>query len=299
MQQFINNKMNEVYKDFNENLKLEKNYCDLKRFRFDSNNLPNYNEEILQQYYLLKYLPGYFTEYYYIYSEIIGYNFIEDDFNILSIGCGAGIDLWSVHYAALDHNDKKKIRYTGMDIVDWGYWDKCNEEAWFLKSNINDLDELDEDEYNVIIFPKSIGELDDNCFDNLKQCIENTNFTREKIVFIASMRSKRAEDDLNRFGEIISIMIDKNYHNLDNYDEWTYFNKKKNGYHYRIGDIITNLEYPSNIEEFMINFYKNCEGYKENDLECCEKECKEIFTRRPIKTMSQVAYTIVRLEKRE
>lgn len=112
------------------------------------------------------------------------------------------------------------------------------------------------------------------------------------------MRKARAQEDVSRFSEIISLMINKNYYALDNHNRWNIFRKKKNGYDYRISDIISNLKYPSNIEELVTTFYKNCEGYKDNGLKCCESECKEIFTRRPIKTMSQVAYTIIRLEKK-
>ena len=298
LQEFIENKMRMISDDFYQNLNMKKCYCELKQFRFDSNNIPNYNKQIFQQYYLLKYLPGYFVEYYYIYSSIINDKFIEDDLNILSVGCGAGIDLWSAHYAFLNNAYNRRIRYTGLDIVDWGYWDDCDEEAYFLNNDINHLNKLDEEEYNIIIFPKSIGEFDSRCFDKLKECIENTNFTKEKIIFIASMRKARAQEDVSRFSEIISLMINKNYYALDNHNRWNIFRKKKNGYDYRISDIISNLKYPSNIEELVTTFYKNCEGYKDNGLKCCESECKEIFTRRPIKTMSQVAYTIIRLEKK-
>ena len=59
------------------------------------------------------------------------------------------------------------------------------------------------------------------------------------------------------------------------------------------------MKYPEEIKEFMINFYKECQGYIENNGKCCERKCKEVFTRKPVTTMSQVAYEIIRLEKRE
>ncbi|HFC9205402.1 hypothetical protein [Clostridium perfringens] len=299
MQNFINEKMNKIYADFNKNLDVEKQYCILKRFRFDGNNIPDYNNEIMQQYYLLKYLPAYYAEYYWIYSKIIELKFLNDDFNILSIGCGAGIDLWSIHYAAKSKKLNKKIRYTGYDVINWKYWDDCDEEVYFFHQDISKLLDFNKDKYNIIIFPKSIGEFNLSCFKNLKNCIKRTDFDSEKIIFILSMRNTRAGDDMNRVREIISIMNNKGYKILDDMNKYTVFNKKNNGHPYRINDIIPNLKYPSDILNSMINFYKDCQGYIDNNNKCCEESCKELFTRNPITTMSQVSYKIIKLERME
>lgn len=297
MIQFIENKMEEIFNDFKENLNKEEYYCILKKFRFNSNNLPDYNETIIQQFYLLKYIPAYFIEYYYIYKDAINKEFLNDKLNILSIGCGCAIDLWSIHYAIKDSDKDIKLRYTGLDIIEWNYLKNSNDEAYFLNDDIGKLSILDEEEYNTIIFPKSIGEFKLVDFNNFKNCIKNTNFTSDKIMIIASMRNKRIDDDIERVKEIINEFLLKGYRLLDDEDEYTCFNNKENGYPYRLNDIISNFIYPNHIKEFMINLYKNCQGYIENGDECCECECKEILSRYPITTMSQVVYTIIRLEK--
>ncbi len=251
MQEFINKKMNEIYEDFNRNLKEEKQYCVLKKFRFDGNNIPDYKNEILQQYYLLKYLPAYFAEYYYIYLKVIDSNFLVNNFNILSIGCGSGIDLWSIHYAIKNLKCDKKIRYTGLDIIEWEYWDDCSEESYFIEQDVNDLIRLDENKYNIIVFPKSIGEFSLNSFNSLKEAINNTDFTSERIILIVSMRIKRVYSDLERVKNIVSIFEDLGY--IVKERKWTKFKKKEIKkditFNYKIKDIIPDLEYPKHIEK--------------------------------------------------
>jgi hypothetical protein len=291
-------KMNLVFEDFKNNLESIDRYCELKKFRYDSTNVPDYSDNLMQQYYFLKYMPAYLVEYYEIYINIIKKDFIDDDYNVLSIGCGFGIDLWGLHFAMNQSENGHQIRYTGLDTIEWNYWDTCNEEAYFLNENINKREKLDEGNYNIIMFPKSIGEFGNEDFDKFKRAISNTDFTRNKIIFAASIRNTRIDNDLKRIEEIVNIMkVEKGYSALDNCNTYTYYLNKSNGYPYRINDLVNNYYYPEDIREYMINFYKNCQGYIENENNCCKDECETTFTRRPITTMSQVAFSIIRLEK--
>lgn len=149
-------KLNQIFNDFIEELECMDKYCNLKSFNFSSSNLPNYNDGIIQKYYLLRFMMAYFTEYYEIYTQLIRMNFLEERFNILSVGCGCGIDFWGLRFAKQQTNSQMNIRYTGLDIVDWQYWDSFNEEVYFINTDIRELQCLDENEYNIIIFPKSI-----------------------------------------------------------------------------------------------------------------------------------------------
>lgn len=288
--------MKEIFNDFEKKLNEEEYYCTLKKFRFDSNNVPDYSQAIIQQFYLLKYIPAYFVEYYYIYKEAIEKEFINDKFNIISIGCGCAVDLWGIHYAIENSKKNIQLRYTGLDVIEWGYWEDLYNEVYFLRGNIGEISELDE-EYNTIIFPKSIGEFSISDFNNLKVCIKNTNFTSDKIMIIASMRNKRIGYDMNRLREFTNEFKEKGYRVLDDEDTYRNFPKKTNGYDYRLNDIIDGFNYPNDIKDFMISFYKNCQGYIDNGYRCCEYECEKSLKRYPITTMSQVAYKTIRLEK--
>lgn len=299
MIQFMRDKMDEIYNDFKDNLAKEDKYCKLKQFKFNSSNIPDYNEEIIQQYYLLRYIPAYLVEYYKIYEDALNKEFLDDKLNVLSVGCGAGIDLVAAHYVMKSSKNNIKLRYTGLDIVNWNYWEDCDEEAYFIKDNICNLSKLDEEEYNVIIFPKSIGEFSVDEFNNLKSCISNTNFISDKIMIIASMRNTRVFSDIDRVKGIINEIKNKGYTSLDNVNQYTYCKKKINGYDYRTNDIIQGFEYPEEIKDFMTRFHTNCQGYIDNGDECCGDECKDTFERKVLTTMSQVAYVIIRLERRE
>lgn len=298
MEEFVNSVMGEISEDFKISLEEEGNYCVLKSFRFNDDNIPDYSKKIIQQYYLLRYFPAYLAEYYEIYSDVIRTNFLGNEFNILSIGCGSAIDLYGVHYAVEDSNYDIEIKYTGLDIIEWDYWYECHEEAYFIHDDIGNLYEFNEDMYNIIIFPKSIGEFSESDFEKLKECIRNSRFINDRIVFIASLRNTRIDLDMGRAEEVINIIADKGYEILDDINTYTHFNQKDNGWNYYINEIVPNLKYPEEIKEFMIKFYKGCQGYIENNGECCERKCEEVFTRKPITTMSQVAYEIIRLEKK-
>lgn len=289
--------MYKVFNDFKENLTFIDRYCELKKFRYDSKNVPNYKNNLMQQYYFLKYMPAYLIEYYEIYKEIIGKGFLNENYNVLSIGCGFGIDLWGLHFAMNEYENRYLIRYTGLDVIEWDYWDECDEEAYFLNENISVRDELDENNYNIIMFPKSIGEFSDKDFRKFKETILNTNFIKNKIIFVASIRNTRVDFDKGRFKEIIEVMKKKGYSALDDVDNYICCGNKNNGYPYRINDIVYNYCYPQDIKDYIITFYKDCQGYIENNNKCCMNECIEIFTRNPITTMSQVAFQVIRLEK--
>lgn len=117
-------------------------------------------------------------------------------------------------------------------------------------------------------------------------------------MIISSLRSTRADLDNNRTEEIARIFINNyGYKSLNKLDgSWWLWNKKSNGYFYRIQDVITGLTYPYTIENFLSNLHKECRTYIENN-DCCEDRCSTILSRKPISTMSQVNYQIIYLEK--
>src|SRR5699024_9852346 len=163
MKYFIIDKMNEIYNDFMLDLNEEKYYCNLKSFRYDGNNIPDYNDPLIQKYYLLRYMPAYLAEYNLMYYKMFKLNYLDCNLNVMSIGCGCGIDLWGAKFARDKKFPEIDIRYTGIDMVDWDYRDNLDiEEAYFINKDINEIDSLDEYNYNIIIFPKSIGEFNMN-----------------------------------------------------------------------------------------------------------------------------------------
>lgn len=250
--------MNEIYDDFMLELDEVKYYCDLKGLRYDGSNIPDYNNPLIQKYYLLRYMPAYLTEYYLMYKKMFKLNFLDlnPNPNIISFGCGCGIDLWGAKFARDKNFPEIDISYTGIDMVDWDYRDNLDiEEAYFINKDINEIERLDEYNYNIIIFPKSIGEFDTNTFLKLKDIIANTYFIENKIILLSSIRNTRCNFDIDRLIEIIDIFIKKhNYISLDKKDIYWYYTTNEIGYYPKLEDIKV---YLSNLNNKYKGFIEN------------------------------------------
>lgn len=298
MKAFIEEKMSEIFNDFREDLNSRDRFCILKDFRFDRGHTPDYNNEVIQKYYLLKYMPAYLVEYKEMYKEMIQQEFINNKLNVLSIGCGCGIDLWGLKFAVDDCEEEFDIRYTGLDIVEWLYWDDLHiDECYYLDNDISEMEYLDEENYNIIMFPKSIGELNEETFENLKTVFENTNFNSSKIVLLSSIRKTRRDDDISRFVEIVNIFEETHgYECIDEKYQYTYYNKRCDGNYPKLQHLFDEFIYPEEIREFMTKINHQCQGYIENNDEPCEDDC-ENMNRYPITRASQIEFQVVRLEK--
>lgn len=256
MKNFIIDKMNEIYDDFMLELDEVKYYCDLKGLRYDGNNIPDYNNPLIQKYYLLRYMPAYLIEYYLMYKKMFKLNFLDLNPNIISFGCGCGIDLWGAKFARDKNFPEIDISYTGIDMVDWDYRDNLDmEEAYFINKDINEIERLDEYNYNIIIFPKSIGEFDTNTFLKLKDIIANTYFIENKIILLSSIRNTRCNFDIDRLIEIIDIFTNKhNYISLDGKEIYWYYTINEIGYYPKLEDIKV---YLSNLNSKYKGFIEN------------------------------------------
>lgn len=179
----------------------------IKNFRFDGGNIPDYSELIIQEYYLLRYLPAYTTEYYLIYSELLEKNFLNN-INVISLGAGCGMDSRGLNFAIQDSNYKLPVAYTGLDKVEWEYWDNLNIDNYNLFSrDLSAIDKFIGKDYNVIMFPKSIGEFNNFTFNNLKNIIINTEFRSDKLVLISPVRKKRNNIDIDRLEIITNTLM--------------------------------------------------------------------------------------------
>ncbi|MGO3801485.1 MAG: class I SAM-dependent methyltransferase [Fusobacterium sp.] len=294
---FAMEKLKEIFFDFLDNLEEKEYLCELKNFGFKGEVLPDYQNKFIQQYYLLKYFPAYLTEYYFLYNEIIKRNFIKENYNILSIGCGCGIDFWGMKLANEKSNKNLNIKYTGVDIINWSYWENYDYNAKVITKDILSFD-LNDNNYNIIIFPKSIGEFNDEEFSKLKDSFRNSNFLSDKLTIVLSLRKARNTRDARRGIEIFNIIQNElGYIAKDPLKECYSFEKKRNGFAYRIEDILPEFGYPSSLSDFLSDYYLD---FLEDNPCPFKKFCEEnVFSRKPVKTMSQVCFNIVNFERRQ
>ncbi|HBN84924.1 MAG TPA: hypothetical protein DDZ89_13900 [Clostridiales bacterium] len=298
MKSFITHKMNEIFYDFHRDLNRMKRFCVLKGLRFDKDPLPDYSIPVIQRLYLLRYFPGYLVEYYLMYKEMLKKDFLGDQLNIISIGSGCGIDFWGCKFANDELEKKKKIRYTGLDKVNWKYQDNLGiRECYFLHDDINRLNALDEDKYNVIVFPNSIGEFSNNTYANLEAIIKNTDFSCDRVMILSAIRKSRDTIDKARVAKIVTILeTEYNYLCLDDESEYMIFEENEHDYHDRLGYICPHFIYPPEILGYLRNLNSKCTGYIGNCNRPHDNDCSQM-DRNPILTTSQIMYQVLRFER--
>ena len=215
MKHFLEN----IYNDF----KSEQDYwCNIPESQFSNSKYrkyenKQYSKKYIEQYYLLKYAPLYFEEYYEIYYKFLNlYN--KHDIKILSIGVGAGLDFWGFTEAVVHLDKDINIDYMGIDLVDWYYrFDNIR----FLQKSLENLtyDDFNNFTYgqaNVIVFPKSIIEIDEKSIEKfanfLIKSLQNKLFDSANIWFLISYIKKGDKiSGLDKFKIIYNTFLENDY----------------------------------------------------------------------------------------
>jgi hypothetical protein len=220
-----------IYENFLE----EQDYwCEIVNSQFSNSQYKQYDnkhytQRYIEQYYLLKYAPLYFEEYYEIYYEFLKH-YKKEDIRILSIGVGAGLDFWGFTDVIVHLNKSIDVDYIGIDLVDWKYRFK---DIRFLQKSLDDLSYEDFNNFtrgtaNVIIFPKSIIEMDISTIKKLANFLINTlsnkYYVNRDIWFIISYIKKGSKiSGIDKFKIIYDIFIENNYQlvhgNIDKHNE--------------------------------------------------------------------------------
>lgn len=287
---FINNKMNEIFGDFIKKIEQLNYFCELKDLRFDGEKIPNYNNIIIQQCYLLRYLPAYFMEYYMVYKIMIDEKLIDDNLKVVSMGSGCDIDYWGLYYAVREKFDNIDISYVGADKINWKYIEKLPNTRYKHKIKNIEMFRGFGDNVNVIVFPKSIGEFDGKCWEHINKMIIKTNFRPTSLVIISFNRKTRQNLDGKRFEEIVQTLISNHNYKTD-YSINKHYNcgagSIKSDYPY--------FNYPDEIKEYITELSRKCPEYVKNG-ESCEQRCNAL-DRWPILNFKYTDFQIVQLYK--
>jgi acyl transferase domain-containing protein len=159
----------------------------LKSLGFGNDIHPDcYNDEDCDAYYCLRYEMMYAFEYFVIYYHLLkDIGRVSQPLEITSLGAGQGLDLWGLMYALTKLPDAKglsiPIRWTGVDLEAWPT--RIIDQAWgiyYIRDNIiSYLDSLDGNMPQVLMFPKSICELDPNTIDHICEWIRNAKLSKQ------------------------------------------------------------------------------------------------------------------------
>ena len=124
----------------------------------------DYSNDWKQACYILRYMYAYSYEYFQLYSDIFKRDTTIKRPRVLSLGCGAMLDAWSIQEAATMMNIGVPIEYTGVDVVEWnkGYIPRTN--PLIVKNYVPQkageyLSSFDLEPFDIILFPKSLGDI--------------------------------------------------------------------------------------------------------------------------------------------
>ncbi len=284
--------------DFEHGLSAMDRLCELKKLPFDSGHIPDYENTQVQQLYFLRYFPASLVEYYLISRKLINFNFLTH-FKMFSLGCGANIDYYGFYYALRDHaaaEHAENFSYTGLDKTDWCYKEDLGRCQYsYINGDISLWQSLDADDYNVIIFPKSIGEFSNRVFNHVQKILLHSNFTEKNIVLISSVREQHSPTDMYRF-EIIANILRKNfgYTNLDNCT--TYYHIRDAGTGFGLSRCCDSFYYPDEVKHFLLNLQNQCPIFKKY-RKSCQSDCQDLLNRNPILTARYIQFQINRFTR--
>jgi len=254
---FLETHITKIFNDFKK-----EEWCNLQNFQLDTTN---YSEIVNQQYYLLKYFPAYFTEYFSAFEDFFD-EYKKEKLNIVSVGCGAGIDFYAlksyIEYKGIDIS----INYNGIDIIDWAYKPNFN----FIETDISGIDTNTFDNIDLIIFPKILTELNNATLKLLSKKIIESNLSDE-LYFINSYITNDSHgsniDGKKQFEFICSKLYNNEYFvKKGKCDEHISFEE-----HHGIRADYNFFVYPDEIRQYIIKLKSNCLKV-DNSKEIC-KNC--------------------------
>lgn len=275
IQTFVDSFLSKIKSDFinyvNQCKKSGNSLCDVN---IDFREKVLYERKEIQQHYFLRYFYAYFLEYHYIYKKIN-----LEKFNVLSIGCGPYVDLASLYFVI--GKAKEKIKYYGVDPVDWNYKDdleKANSCCFFHGTLDSYLKDGDISEHNVFIFPKSMEYLDISLLVNK---IEQTIFKEKRIYLILNGMEKNFESDEKKLDVLSCAFFDVGYRESGSL-------KREKNIAERFKDLPEQIQYTD--KNWLTTLSKECVQKTK-----CFKECP--LDRYPILKTTSFFYKIIRLEK--
>ena len=193
-----------AYNDFCEKVVEPGSLCDYRNANFDET--VDYHDEAIQLIYILRYGYAYAFEYKHMYQNVMdelrlsGKKNIEID----SIGCGSGIDLWSL-IEAIEGKEKsfERIKWNGIDLVDW-YYDISKTSLLSAPSCLRNekvhmnaagyYEQKETISADIIFFPRSITDIDSSYLHSIYNSFSNKHFEKNTLyLMFAGVRRKEID----------------------------------------------------------------------------------------------------------
>ena len=271
------------------------NICELSNFTFDNGFIPDYKNSIYRNIYFLRYAYAYIIEYYIVFNKFFNDDKINNlsSISLLSLGCGGMLDLVGFNYARIN-NEKYKTStpyYYGVDLIDWNCKNtKIIENTKFFNCNIDEFDiNSVDDPIDIIIFPKSISEISNDCIDKFVNNISCDKLSK-KLCIINSRRGSSVTD-ANKAEYFSSCIKEKcNYSSGD----YIYFDIDKDNEVY-LGELV-NCGFREDVKQWMINLTTRYCLFGECTHEQVQ-ECSKVIDKWPLLKARNISPQIYYLEK--
>lgn len=296
----INEYLDHVLDDFKEYLTAAPQLCCLKTLRFDTKQLPDYNDIHVQQLYLLRYAYAYAFEYKCMYMQLFGENAFENDhIQVASLGCGTGIDYWSMVAALNDlKKNQKSIKYVGIDQIDWNYklTPREQDDMRIYKGDVMDeLVKAPRLTSDIYIFPKSISEFSGNDIVNMCNTIESKPIKNNTVYLLASLRHNdgNLESDKEKMSKLFKAFNANGFDCESNPKSSTSFKdecKKK-----KITELDGSFQHPFKTVECLLHLNERCKKF---DGDNCKADCSEQLNRWPVLNCGILHWQIFKFERR-
>jgi hypothetical protein len=289
---FAEEKLRTIYADFVVEADRAGSLCECGTFTYAGGNVPNYSNPLVQDAYLLRYLPAYLVEYWDIYHELIVTGFLGEDHRVASIGCGCGIDAWGLYFALPreGHHEETTLPYVGFDKVMWGHSaGPAGLNPQILIGDISRLKVLG-GPYNVIMFPKSISEFSEPGVRTLGSILAATAFKQGRLALAASMMTEGRQSDEDRLRQLAEVM--HKCHGYEIVDEMSL--PRRDVADKYLGDLCSGFTYPTEMKKQVLDLHSRCGRARAQRGHC--KDCSVEF-RHPITTAKPLRSLTLLLER--
>lgn len=210
--EFVSQYIKDEFKKLEEDKKyIETNLCIKDYCTFKSKfELPDYERSGVQDLYMYKYFLAYFLTYFYLYTRVELSNFLPE-WRILSIGSGNSID------GAAATLVREVKSYVGIDKVLWH--NNLYKPAKIVTKELKNVKFKDIDmEPNIIIFPKSILEIDSYELRNFVYNMINVMQNTDRIICIFAFSSSKINEAEKRAVRIVEEIVEEKFEKIFNWD---------------------------------------------------------------------------------
>lgn len=227
-----------------------------------SNLLPlngNYDDEIYQKIYALKYLPAYYFEYCILANALLKRLNKNNttDINIASMGCG----LYPDYFALLHNLTGINFNYYGYDVCRWEtrkLLPEGNDNLYLASRSVDHISAKLLGKFDVFIFPKSISDIEQS--SDIKQFAQDIAKTKKRKLYFLNSYVNTSYDQpsvhVKIFEHIHNELIRHDFQTTDDHNVTQYMGNAKTG----LKAIDARFDYPNECKALC--------SEKENECEC-------------------------------